>query len=101
MEYNWKIEQLKLAKTENGLDNVVKEIHWRYGLTDGSANLFLGAGAGSSITTGNSNIVLGASGTSITTGNFNTIIGSGIISLSTNLSNNIILSDGQGNIRFR
>jgi hypothetical protein len=34
--YTWVISQLDCAPHENGLDDVVKTIHWRYQATDGA-----------------------------------------------------------------
>jgi hypothetical protein len=34
--YTWVISQLDCAPHENGLDDVVKTIHWRYQATDGT-----------------------------------------------------------------
>jgi hypothetical protein len=72
----------------------------------GSQNTFIGANAGATHTTGNSNTYVGEeSGTSMTTGGSNTIIGrysgnQGGLDIRT-ASNNIVLSDGDGNPRWR
>lgn len=69
----------------------------------GSGNIAIGGKAGYDSISGNYNIFLGftAAGTGITTGSNNTIIGSNISGLTSSLSNNIVLADGSGNIRLR
>lgn len=68
----------------------------------GNYNIGIGSGAGYSITSGQHNIFLGRHTPTlgITSGSYNTIIGNQLNALG-NISNNIIISDGQGNIRFK
>jgi hypothetical protein len=83
-------------------------IGFQAGYTMGVAfyNTFVGSTAGYSVTTGNNNTFVGyASGTSMTTGSKNTILGrytgnNGGLDIRT-ASNYIVLSDGDGNPRFR
>jgi hypothetical protein len=68
--------------------------------TTGVANVGIGHTALQKNTTGNNNIGIGyESGLNITTGSNNTIIGS--YRGTAAMSNNIVLSDGQGNIRYQ
>jgi len=75
-------------------------------ITTGIDNVFLGRDAGEFATTGSGNTFLGnLSGVSVTTGSKNTILGrysgnQGGLDIRTS-SNNIVLSDGDGNPRFR
>jgi hypothetical protein len=67
-------------------------------------NTAVGYNAGYNLLSGQNNIFLGIfpeDGLSLVNASNNTIIGSNIAGLSSSLSNNIILSDGQGNIKYR
>jgi hypothetical protein len=69
-------------------------------VVDGAFNIALGFGVGASITSGSNNTLFGyGAGQSITTGNYNTILGA--YAGTAGMSNNIVLSDGQGNIRYQ
>ena len=68
--------------------------------TTADGNIALGYGSLFANTTGSFNTALGyGAGSLITTGSFNTIIGA--YAGTTAMSNNIVLSDGQGNIRYQ
>jgi hypothetical protein len=69
-------------------------------VVDGAFNIALGFGVGASITSGSNNTLFGyGAGQSITTGNYNTILGA--YAGTAGMSNNIVLSDGQGNVRYQ
>lgn len=68
--------------------------------TTGISNTAIGETALANVTTGGANIGVGrSSGGNITTGSYNTIIGN--YGGSPTLASNVILSDGQGNIRYQ
>lgn len=52
--YTWSFSQFDVAKSENGLTDVVKTIHWRYDAVDGdySAGLYGTVGLGAPNPTG-------------------------------------------------
>lgn len=77
-------------------------------ITAGSRNVAIGRDTGSDLTGTNAgnlssdNILIGYNtGRGITTGRSNVIIGAQVTGLASTLSNNIILADGVGNIRYR
>jgi hypothetical protein len=73
-------------------------------ITSGQVNIGIGVLAGSSFTSGDYNIHIGTSlggGLGITNGSYNVILGNQISGLPSTLNNNVIISDGQGNIKYR
>lgn len=70
-------------------------------LITGSMNIGNGYRSAETFTNGDWNIFLGANTSGLNQGRYNTLIGSNIIFPATSFSNNIILSDGQGNIKYR
>jgi hypothetical protein len=69
-------------------------------VVNGAFNIALGFGVGASITSGSNNTLFGyGAGQSITTGNYNTILGA--YAGTAAMDNNIVLSDGQGNVRYQ
>jgi hypothetical protein len=68
-------------------------------LISGIGNTAVGAFAGDVVTTGGGNTLIGANaGGSITTGAKNTLVGG--YTGSTNINNSVVLSDGDGNVKF-
>jgi hypothetical protein len=93
-----------LANT-TGTENVVVGTDSGDAITTGSQNTFVGMNSGGAATTGTFNAFYGrSSGSAMTTGSKNTIIGSyngnqDGLDIRTS-SNNIVLSDGDGNVKF-
>jgi len=68
--------------------------------TTGLNNTFVGTSSGNNVSTGGSNICIGYNaGALIGAGSNNTLVGGW--SGSSNLQSNVVISDGQGNIRFQ
>jgi len=89
------------ATTGNG--NIGIGVQSLRNATTSALNLCIGFQSGLNLLTGSGyNTIIGNGSTlGITTGAYNTIIGAQVTGLSTSLSNNIILSDGQGNIKYQ
>jgi len=68
-------------------------------ISTGSYNTVIGGGSGTNINTGIRNTFVGFNINGISTGSANTVIGAGNYMLG-NISDNIIISDGNGNIKF-
>ena len=69
--------------------------------TTGSQNTFLGFCSGKDVTTGQCNTIVGSlAGGELSTGSYNTIVGANVL-IGSSSNNNIILSDGQGNIKYQ
>ena len=85
-----------------GSNNTFLGFQTGYSNTTGSTGVFVGGSAGQDVTTGTSNTLLGYNtGRGITTGLGNTILGANVTALPAATTNNIILSQGDGTIRFR
>lgn len=72
---------------------------------EGAYGVYIGTNAGGAVT-GRGNTIIDSRDTydgliGITTGQYNTILGSRITGIPQSTSNNIIISDGQGNIKYR
>jgi hypothetical protein len=67
----------------------------------GDYNTGIGTYSGADMSSCSNNVVIGYNtGRGITTGSYNTILGSSITGLSSTLANHVLISDGQGNMRF-
>lgn len=108
--YNAALGDFALFNLSSGADNTGIGQACAPNFQTGSGNVFVGRGAAPSLLSGSNNTIIGAITPSaninnpifgLLTGSNNTILGSNVFGLPSVLNNNIILSDGEGNIRYR
>tara|TARA_R110000772_G_scaffold48_1_gene292 strand:- start:160 stop:1149 length:990 start_codon:yes stop_codon:yes gene_type:complete len=102
---NTAVGKSALYTQSTGINNTALGWQAGYAVSTGTGNTLVGVNAGSGLSTPNQNTFVGVgSGSTVTSGANNTILGayngnSGGLDLRT-ASNRIVLSDGDGNVRF-